>query len=300
MQGRRRCGRHDRSDAAWHRQWNRWDACRGQTLGEAGTPLAASRCDARTRLRGDPDGRSRQRRRRGDREDQTLVRQRTKANVFTFSRMRCCDRILLRNTQARWNGRVSDCPRTTLLSSPHRFAPSSANKSEPWRMAGFVWRKSSSPLLRSQGQNEHPQQTRIGFDRTISSEWLDAVIARVMAGETPEETRKFLWDFLEDVEPGTTNNSSRGKTLTVITRIWVSVPKQAEPLKQAALKCVTGLGERRIAVHWAMVAGTHPFFFDVATHVGKLVKLHGRANRSQIKRRMIEDWGDRSTLERTI
>jgi hypothetical protein len=81
----------------------------------------------------------------------------------------------------------------------------------------------------------------------------------------------------------------------------VSVPEKAEPLKQAALKCVaTASGEMRVGVHWAMVAGTHPFFFDVATHVEKLTKLHGQANRSQIKRRMTETWGDRSTLERTI
>ena len=49
-----------------------------------------------------------------------------------------------------------------------------------------------------------------------------------------------------------------------------------------------------------MAAGTHPFFLDVATQVGKLIKLNGLANRSQIKRRMTEAWGDRSTLERTI
>ena len=142
---------------------------------------------------------------------------------------------------------------------------------------------------------------RIGFDRTIAAEWLDAAVARVMTGEPPDATRKYLWEFLEGVEPGTTNNSSRGKTLTVLTRIWVSVPKQAEPLKRQALKCVTSAsGEKRIGIHWAMVAGTHPFFFDVAMHVGKLIKLHGLANRSQIKRRMTETWGDRSTLERTI
>ena len=146
-----------------------------------------------------------------------------------------------------------------------------------------------------------PDRRRIGFDRTIAAEWLDAAVARVMTGEPADATRKFLWEFLEDVEPGTTNNSSRGKTLTVLTRIWVSVPKQAEPLKRAALQCVAATsGENRIGVHWAMVAGTHPFFFDVATHVGKLIKLHGQANRSQIKRRMTETWGDRSTLERTI
>ena len=146
-----------------------------------------------------------------------------------------------------------------------------------------------------------PERRRIGFDRTISSEWLDAAAARVISGETLEETRKFLWDFLADVEPGTTNNSSRGKTLTVLTRIWVSVPSQAEPLRKAASKCIASTsGDKRIGVHWAMVVGTHPFFFDVATHVGKLIKLNGKANRSQIKRRMTEAWGDRSTLERTI
>jgi len=144
-------------------------------------------------------------------------------------------------------------------------------------------------------------KTRIGFDRTIRLEWLDAAAARVVRGEPPAESRKFLWDFLEDVEPGTTNNSGRGKTLTVLTRIWVSVPPQAEPLKQAALKCIASAsGEQRIGIHWAMAAGTHPFFFDAATHVGKLIKLNGTANRSQIKRRMTETWGDRSTLERTI
>jgi hypothetical protein len=146
-----------------------------------------------------------------------------------------------------------------------------------------------------------PERGRIGFDRTISSEWMDAAVARVMTGETPDDTREFLWGFLEGIESGTTNNSNRGKTLTVLTRIWVSVPKQAEPLKRAALKCVASTpGEARIGLHWAMVVGTHPFFFDVATHVGKLIKLHGHASRSQIKRRMTDTWGDRSTLERTI
>ena len=144
-------------------------------------------------------------------------------------------------------------------------------------------------------------KTKIGFDRTIRSEWLDAAAARVVRGESPDETRKFLWDFLEDVEPGKTNNSGRGKTLTVLTRIWVAVPPRAEPLKQEALKCLAAAsGEQRVGIHWAMAAGTHPFFLDVATHVGKLIKLNGLANRTQIKRRMTEAWGDRSTLERTI
>jgi hypothetical protein len=145
------------------------------------------------------------------------------------------------------------------------------------------------------------KRARIGFDRTISAEWLDAVAARAMSGEPLEATRKFLWEFLDGAETGSTNNSNRGKTITVLARIWLSVPKPAEALKQAALNCLASTpGEKRIGVHWAMVIGTHPFFLDVATHTGRLLKLHGYASRSQIKRHMTEVWGDRSTLERAI
>lgn len=144
-------------------------------------------------------------------------------------------------------------------------------------------------------------RSTIGFDRTIHLEWLDIAAARVARGEPSSEVRKFVWEFLEDLVPGDTNSSGRGKTLTVLARIWLTLPDQIEPLREAALRCLASAnGEQRIAVHWAMVTATHPFFFDVSTNVGKLLTLHGQANRSQIKRRMTEAWGDRSTLERTI
>jgi hypothetical protein len=144
-------------------------------------------------------------------------------------------------------------------------------------------------------------RTKIGFDRTIAIEWLDAGAARAASGQSPAEIRQFLWDFLEDVVPGDTNNSGRGKTLTVLSRIWVAVPAPAEHLREAALRCfLSATSEQRVAIHWAMAVGTHPFFYDVVANVGKLLTLNGQANRSQIKRRMTDTWGDRSTLERTI
>jgi hypothetical protein len=144
-------------------------------------------------------------------------------------------------------------------------------------------------------------RTTIGFDRTIPLEWLDTAAARAKTNQAPSDIRKFLWAFLEDLVPGNTNNSGRGKTLTVLTRIWVTVPGHVEPLRQAALRSIaSATADERVAIHWAMVIGTHPFFYDVATHVGKLFALNGQANRTQIKRRMTDKWGDRLTLERTI
>jgi hypothetical protein len=144
-------------------------------------------------------------------------------------------------------------------------------------------------------------RTTIGFDRKIEIEWLDAVAGRVASGQPPEEIRKFLWAFLEGLVAGDSVHSGRGKTLTVLSRIWVIVPEQAKPLREAALRCIaSATGEQRVAIHWAMVTATYPFFRDVAASVGKLLALHGEANLSQVVRRMTESWGDRSTLPRAI
>ena len=144
-------------------------------------------------------------------------------------------------------------------------------------------------------------RTTIGFDRTLDIEWLDATAARAARGQSTAEVREFLWRFLEDLVPGDTNSSGRGKTLTVLTRIWLAVPPGAGRLRDAALQCIgSATGEQKIAIHWAMVLGTHPFFYDVLANVGNLLILNGQVNRSQIKRRMTDTWGDRSTLERTI
>ena len=43
LQNRRHCGGHDRSNAAWHRNRNRWYACRRSALGQAGRTLAPLR-----------------------------------------------------------------------------------------------------------------------------------------------------------------------------------------------------------------------------------------------------------------
>jgi hypothetical protein len=143
--------------------------------------------------------------------------------------------------------------------------------------------------------------TTIGFDRKIEIEWVDAVAGRAAAGDSPDEIRTFLWNFLDGVVAGDSVHSGRGKTLTVLSRIWVSVPERAKPLREAALRCITSATpEQRVGIHWAMAIGTYPFFCDVAGNVGKLLALNEQANLSQLERRMTETWGDRSTLPRAI
>lgn len=144
-----------------------------------------------------------------------------------------------------------------------------------------------------------PIRRPIGFDRKIEIEWLDAIAAQAAAGVSAEEAREYVWRLLAGIVAGETTHDARGKTLTVLSRIWLFVPKDARDLRENALKLFSGTSpSNRLPIHWAMTMAAYPFFLHVAENVGKLVRMNGEATLSQIVRRMLDAWGDRSTLPR--
>jgi hypothetical protein len=141
------------------------------------------------------------------------------------------------------------------------------------------------------------ERRTIGLDRAIHVEWLDAVAGRLAAGSSAKEARAYVWQLLDGVVAGETAQSARGKTLTVLSRVWLTVPFAAETLRDSAVPLVgRASADERMAIHWAMMSASYPFFVDIAATVGKFIGLNGEFSLSQLTRRLIEVWGDRSTL----
>lgn len=136
----------------------------------------------------------------------------------------------------------------------------------------------------------------VGFDRKLELSWLDATAAQVANGATVDELHAYLWKMLDgSVSAGSSGfNSDRGKTITVLKRIWCLVPDELGSFRNRALAVLNEVKpEERVAVHWPLCIVAYPFFADVADAVGRLLSLQGTLQTSDVRRRAAEIWGDR-------
>lgn len=139
----------------------------------------------------------------------------------------------------------------------------------------------------------------IGFDREIRAEWLDAVAAKVADGCSPRDVRLWLDTFLKDQVGGDGGGGNRGKTITVLSRIWSNVPAPCRDIRDRALDLVQQVGsDERLAIHWAMATAVYPFFGEVTSAVGRLLALQGDVRRQAILKRLADSWGDRPAVGR--
>ena len=138
----------------------------------------------------------------------------------------------------------------------------------------------------------------IGFDRELQLDWLDHTVGLCRESLEPGIVAAQLESSLTDQVTGA---EARRKTITVLLRIWVKVPVEHRSLRDEALGLATEITpEDRLCLHWGMSLLAYPFFRDVAATVGQLGGLQGNLSRGQVQRRMIETWGQRTTLQRAV
>jgi hypothetical protein len=142
----------------------------------------------------------------------------------------------------------------------------------------------------------------IGYNRTVKLRWLDETVDLYLAGMSDSDIYQTLSERLKDeLSIGSTAvRGSREKTITLLLKTWVRVPKQLEPLRDEATKLLQGVRRsERLPFHWGMTMAAYPFWRLVAEVTGRLFRLQGTVTPLQVQRRVKEIFGEREAVARS-
>jgi hypothetical protein len=141
----------------------------------------------------------------------------------------------------------------------------------------------------------------VGFSQRVRLEWLQHTVMLLLAGRPREEIKATLQELLQDQLSvgGTAERGNREKAITILLKIWVSVPTHLEALRNDGLDLLKQLpAHDHLAVHWGMTLAVYPFFGIVADNVGRLLRLQGSVTAAQVQKRVREQLGERETVAR--
>lgn len=135
------------------------------------------------------------------------------------------------------------------------------------------------------------QYKQIGFNQILRLHWLEYTASLMLEGKTPEEMRGILQNTFQGAVP----------IRSMLMKIWVCPPHELKPLHQEGLALLADLPrEDRLLLHWGMTMAAYPFFRAVATHVGRHIRLYGMVSSPTVVRRIIEEYGERSTVKNAV
>lgn len=136
------------------------------------------------------------------------------------------------------------------------------------------------------------------FARPIEPEWLDKTVEMLLLDKNQDEIKQGLNEYLARYIKSSINIR---KTREILMNIWVNIDERDLKFRERALELFKNSHSTdRLAIHWAMMLLAFPVFRDVCRIIGKLNDIQEEIALSQIKRRIFEIWGERSTLIHSV
>jgi len=139
-----------------------------------------------------------------------------------------------------------------------------------------------------------PKKNYLGFDRKLKLTWLDATA--MLAGSSNEEAKVHLETFLQKEISG---DEARRKANDALRRLWIScddnlLTRNAHQLFNDANRDI------RVCLHYGMSLMAAPLFRDFVHSFGRLIRLQNKVSVAQVRTRIYEKWGERSTLDSAV
>jgi hypothetical protein len=137
----------------------------------------------------------------------------------------------------------------------------------------------------------------IAFRRKVRAIWLEQGLA-LAAKELPWKDAKA--SLAKEVAAENAGAETVRKVLEHVRRISFEPPDDCLALRADALRLFRSDGSRDTSflLNWGMAIAAYPFVGSVAEALGRLLKLQNEARRSDVQRRLREQYGDREFVNR--
>lgn len=137
----------------------------------------------------------------------------------------------------------------------------------------------------------------VGLSRNLKPQWLKKTVELVMAGLEENEIKDQLNEYLSFEIESPTNLR---KTREILMNIWVYENDYTAFLKEAGLKLIEADPDNALPVNWFMMMAAYPVFVDMCKLIGKMTEFEETITLAQIKQKLFDEWGERTTLFHSI
>lgn len=134
----------------------------------------------------------------------------------------------------------------------------------------------------------------IGFDRYVDIDWCRSALDAAATESSIEVVRDQVATMLPGIE-------SQRKTLDVLKRLSTRPFEHLDDFIGRGIAIYKRLGQDLVLpLVWGASIASYPFFGKTSETAGRLLVLQGDCSIKELQRRMAEQYGDRSGIERAV
>lgn len=137
----------------------------------------------------------------------------------------------------------------------------------------------------------------VGLSRNLKLQWLNKTVELASGNFTEQEIKEQLNEYLSFEISSPTNTR---KTREILMNIWVYENGINDKLRAEAISIIHDMPEYALEIHWCMIMATYPVFVDMCKLIGRLSEFQDEISLRQIKQKLYDEWGERTTLYHSI
>jgi len=134
----------------------------------------------------------------------------------------------------------------------------------------------------------------VGLNVSLKMGWIKKAVELLSHNLTEEEYKNELREHLSFEIDSPTNLRKAKDNLTFI---WYRNGEENAVLQEEGRRLVLKYPDDITAISWCMIPLAYPVFYDLARLMGKLFEFQETVTTGQIRQKIFDEWGERSTLD---